>query len=356
MYFKNVFISFASKACIDTVLFGQVCDDCKGGAIAHVLAMVLRIMTAGIFVLATAGIIWGGFLIMTSRDNPAVKAKGVKRIIEVVVGVFLYALMAGIASLISPGGDLNAAMNPDAVVACEIPDPPAVNPYVRDHRYHGTGGSSSGSGGSSGGSSTGGGAASASDLPVSPLGGNSDSVPCDPRTTFVKTYTKAHISGNQVTINLCKVPNIVSTGGGDVLVNSRVSGAYYAMADAYYKQHGTYLSASSSFRSYEDQQYFWRCYVNKNCNGGNTAARPGTSRHEGGLAIDFNVPNGSTANGAITSCASTDNFGSVTDKRYPSRWKYSALSKWFCANLGTYGFRRPVKNEVWHVEPTLNYY
>ena len=299
---------------------------------------------------------------MTSRDNPAVKAKGVKRITEVVVGVFLYALMAGIASLISPGGDLNAAMNPDAVVACEIPDPPAVNPYVRDHSYHGSGGGSSsgggsnpsGGGGSSSGGGGGGGTASASDLPIRPLGENSDNIPCDPRTRTDSRspYTKAHINGQQVTINLCIVPNI----SGNNVVNSRVSGAYYALADAYYKQHGTYLSASSSFRSYEDQYYFWKCYVNKNCNGGNLAARPGTSRHEGGLAIDFNVPNGSTANGAISSCASTDNFGSVTDKRSPSRWKYSELSKWFCANLGTYGFRRPVMNEVWHVEPTLNYY
>ena len=86
------------------------------------------------------------------------------------------------------------------------------------------------------------------------------------------------------------------------------------------KDTGKTLSASSSFRSYEKQQYFYNCYITKSCNGGNLAAKPGTSKHEGGLAIDFNVPSGSTSVPKVTSCASTSGFSSVTDKKSPNRW------------------------------------
>jgi hypothetical protein len=43
-------------------------------------------------------------------------------------------------------------------------------------------------------------------------------------------------------------------------------------------------SARAAYRSYEDQEYFWRLYQSGQ---GNLAARPGTSNHGLGLAVDL---------------------------------------------------------------------
>lgn len=351
MPFLNILTIFAREACYDTVLFGKVCDDCKGGAIMGILAIVLRVLTAGIVVAATIGIIWAGALIMTARDDVSQRAKGIKRIQEVVIGLAGYALLAGFISFISPKGDLNTALNPTAVVPCQVSD----KPTTPTSPVHGTPTKpswpstpldpSDPSGPSDSGT------VSKSDLPIGPLTSSSDNIDCDPRTTFYKKYSNAHVNGKKISVTLCKVPNI----SGSNIVNSRVSGAYYALAAAYKKDTGKTLSASSSFRSYEDQMYFYNCYITKSCNGGNLAAKPGRSKHEGGYAIDFNVPSGSTSVQKITSCASTSGFGSVTDRKSPNRWYYTELSRWFCNNLGKYGMTRPVKNEVWHVNPTSKY-
>ena len=52
------------------------------------------------------------------------------------------------------------------------------------------------------------------------------------------------------------------------------------------KAAGVQLSGKG-IRSYEKQEYFWNCYQTKKCNNGNEAAKPGTSQHESGRAIDF---------------------------------------------------------------------
>ena len=344
MPFTQVLTTFAAKTCYDTILFGEVCDDCNGGAVMAIVALFLRILTIGITVAGTIGVIWAGALIMTARDSVEQKSRGLKRLTEIVIGLACWALLAGIISFVLPGGDLNKMMNPDSVVACELVDPPTIV----DTPTSGGGG-----GGSTDPSTPAPSPAGSNDKPIAPLKSDSTSVPCDSRTEFVKTYTNAHVDKKKVSVNLCKVPNI----SGENIVNSRVSGAFYAMADAYYKSHNTYLRGTSAFRSYEEQQYFYNCYINQNCNNGNLAAEPGTSLHEGGLAIDFSVPEGNTSFPKITSCASTNNFGSVTDKNHsPNRWYYTEMSKWMCVNLGTYGLSRPVSSEVWHVNPTSNYY
>lgn len=44
-----------------------------------------------------------------------------------------------------------------------------------------------------------------------------------------------------------------------------------------------------TYRTYRKQEYFWNCYQTGSCNNGNLAARPGTSNHGWGIAIDFDA-------------------------------------------------------------------
>jgi hypothetical protein len=77
---------------------------------------------------------------------------------------------------------------------------------------------------------------------------------------------------------------------------------------------GVYVALNSGFRTQAEQQYFYGCYVNKNCNGGNLAARPGYSNHQSGWAVD------------------------VTP------------SSWLNANAKRFGFEFTVPSEPWHIE------
>lgn len=100
-----------------------------------------------------------------------------------------------------------------------------------------------------------------------------------------------YTGGKKVPIRLCAIPGFSSTGkesnggygisgaGGDVVVNSRVSGAVLAMYTAA-KSDGVNLAALSSFRTMSHQQDLCPC-------DGVHVARPGYSNHQMGLAIDF---------------------------------------------------------------------
>lgn len=77
-----------------------------------------------------------------------------------------------------------------------------------------------------------------------------------------------------------------SIGGGHSLDSGGAADAYIKMRDEAKKQ-GVNLTLSSSFRSYEQQNYLYQLYLKGQ---GNLAAPPGRSNHEKGLAID--VANG----------------------------------------------------------------
>jgi D-alanyl-D-alanine carboxypeptidase len=82
---------------------------------------------------------------------------------------------------------------------------------------------------------------------------------------------------------------------------------------------GVAVRISSGFRTMAEQEYFYGCYINCNCNNCNLAARPGYSNHQSGRALDLN-----------TSAAGVLN--------------------WLNANAGTFGFARTVSSEPWHWE------
>ncbi len=101
-------------------------------------------------------------------------------------------------------------------------------------------------------------------------------------------------------------------------VEKDTGNAYYVMQQAAAKQ-GVHIRISSGFRTMAEQTYFYNCYINKNCNNGNLAARPGYSNHQSGHALDLNTSS-------------------------------TAVFNWLTAHGGHYGFKRTVPSEPWHWE------
>lgn len=70
--------------------------------IKDILSFVIGTFTVGITVLGTIGIIWCGYLIMTARDNSEQISKAKKRLLEIVIGIVMWVLMATLMSLLLP--------------------------------------------------------------------------------------------------------------------------------------------------------------------------------------------------------------------------------------------------------------
>jgi|TARA_Y100000114_G_scaffold126785_1_gene123285 hypothetical protein len=80
--------------------------------------------------------------------------------------------------------------------------------------------------------------------------------------------------------------NLVDLGGGKK-VDASIAGNVQAMIQAA-RREGVDLKISSAYRSRQQQEALYQKYLNGT---GNLAAKPGTSNHESGLAIDFsNTP------------------------------------------------------------------
>ncbi len=300
--------TFGAGNCIDTIFWGQVCDSCNGSAILKILSFVIELLGYGIGIVGVIAITVVGIQYLTASGLPEKVMKARMRFINMAIGLMVYVAIFGIFNFLMPMGKLGMSV----LVASEEVCPEKTATQIEVNYPVNEELSARGTTPVSGGETAV--AASEADLPIAPLNQDSTSVGCDPRTTFDRVYTKAHVNGKQVSINICKVTEL----GGSNEVNSRVSGAYAALVKAY-KATGESIRASSSFRTYEKQEYFYNCYKTKKCNNGNLAAKPGTSRHEGGLAIDFSMN--------------------------------STLDSWFTKNLKTFDLARTVSGEPWHVNP-----
>lgn len=109
---------------------------------------------------------------------------------------------------------------------------------------------------------------------------------------------------------------LISVDGQPVEKNT---GNAYAVMQAAAAANGVGIRINDGFRTPQQQQYFYSCYVNCNCNSCNLAAAPGYSNHQSGTALDLNTANGSVLN-------------------------------WLNNNAGRFGFRRTVPSEPWHWE------
>lgn len=98
-------------SCVDTMMFGQVCDACDGGAIFKIVSFFLKTVSMGVLVLAVIGIIICGVTILTAGSEPAKVARGKRRLIETVIGIVVYALMFTIINFIIPGGVVTSSLD-----------------------------------------------------------------------------------------------------------------------------------------------------------------------------------------------------------------------------------------------------
>lgn len=89
------------------------CGNNESG-IGHILGLVITIMSVGIGVLGVIGITIAGVQYLTAKDNEEQVRKAKRRIVEIMIGLAAYAVMAGLLTWLLPGG---------------IPDPGEVPHY-----------------------------------------------------------------------------------------------------------------------------------------------------------------------------------------------------------------------------------
>ncbi len=170
-------------------------------------------------------------------------------------------------------------------------------------------------------------------------------VDCAEGTTDLGVFD-GYVDGSVVQHRLCAVSNLSSgssesTPGseyyidgaeGKAIVNSRVSGAVYAMVEAA-SQDGSPLSATSSFRTMAHQQQLYA-----DSDGSGNVARPGYSNHQNGTAIDFSdmgFEDGASGSRGDCSDRNTDDSSGWT---------------WMFENAERFGYSQ-LSFESWHWDP-----
>ncbi len=141
--------------------------------------------------------------------------------------------------------------------------------------------------------------------------------------------------GNMVKIRVCGIPGMKNTGGshvpgdnGNVVVNVRIAANWLALFNKA-KADGITLAAVSGFRTYAQQEALCPC-------DGVNVAKPGTSNHQMGLAIDI------AGTGIMGSNSSSCTLRAID----PS----SKIWTWLNNNAAAQGIRQYTK-ESWHWDP-----
>ncbi len=147
--------------------------------------------------------------------------------------------------------------------------------------------------------------------------------------------------GQKVSVHLCAIPNIASSGqesvpgnsyyvqgaNGHAVVNSEMSANFLNLANAAASD-GIQLAASSSFRTMAHQESLCPC-------NGVTIAHPGFSNHQMGYAIDFVMPSRSNSTSNCT------RVGGRCEAPGDPVWE------WMNSDATRFGVM-PYVNEFWH--------
>lgn len=82
------------------------CEDSaeNGNGIFVVINIVLNVLTFGVGIAATVGIVVSGIMYLTARDNEAQMTKAKSRLINIVIGLAAYAVMWAFLQWLLPGG------------------------------------------------------------------------------------------------------------------------------------------------------------------------------------------------------------------------------------------------------------
>lgn len=120
MWTKAILTAMAET--VDTSIIGGGSVEVSGEqGIYTILKLVVTILTYGLGVAATIGVVIAGVIYLTARDNPEKVATAKKRLIDVVIGLVAWAAMAAVLNWLIPGGlnlnELSASAQSEVQVA-----------------------------------------------------------------------------------------------------------------------------------------------------------------------------------------------------------------------------------------------
>lgn len=138
-----------------------------------------------------------------------------------------------------------------------------------------------------------------------------------------------------------KQSELGSIGGGHYM-RKDAARAFNELNAAVKKKYGRGIGVVSSYRTYSRQVYFWNLYVKGK---GNLAARPGTSNHGVGLAIDVD----NWSQGVIERMGSRYGFQKKWSDAPSEPWHYKWSSSHYNPPKKESIYKHLTKNEAHHV-------
>ncbi len=128
---------FAADDC--AILLSSFCDGNLGG----LLSLIINILTGGVVVAGTIGIVWTGRIILTARDNQSEVERAKKRLIEIIIGLAVWSIAYVGASFFIP--NFNGSIdNPNTDgLSFSGSDSPSLQDLSQIKPNYDTGGSSS---------------------------------------------------------------------------------------------------------------------------------------------------------------------------------------------------------------------
>jgi LAS superfamily LD-carboxypeptidase LdcB len=107
-----------------------------------------------------------------------------------------------------------------------------------------------------------------------------------PRNATLPQARTGYIGGKKSAISVLPVGISSDPNRGMEFLRTDAARKYLAMANQAYYERGILLTPNEGFRTMADQQARWDTYQ---ANGSPVAAAPGTSNHQGGVAVDVTI-------------------------------------------------------------------
>ena len=103
----SAYAADSSEYVVETTFWGNLKDDGKGCSVFSVVNLIVDILSLGIGILGVVGIMVAGIQFLSAKGNEQQTQKSKRRILEIVIGLAVYAALFLIAQWLLPGGLLN---------------------------------------------------------------------------------------------------------------------------------------------------------------------------------------------------------------------------------------------------------
>ena len=98
-----------SSSVVETNYFGNIQDDSNGCGVYTILALAVDILSMGVILAAVIGATIVGIKYLTAKDNTDQTKKARNRMLEIVIGLVVYAVLYAGVQFILPGGHFNGS-------------------------------------------------------------------------------------------------------------------------------------------------------------------------------------------------------------------------------------------------------